>query len=76
MFPSAPISLKDVMQKLEAVGKVRACIVGHKVETPSDGSGFTILAEDDIVLEVKACSLSQIPVPSRKSKLLCQALHP
>ena len=69
VFPSAPISVKDALQKLEAAGKVRAQIVGHKVETPSDGSGFTIRAEDEIVLEMKAFRRSRILVPSRTSKL-------
>ena len=69
-FPSSPISIKDALLKLEAVGKVRATIVGHKIETPSDGSGFTIRHEDDIVLEVKATScLSLILAPSRSFKL-------
>ena len=55
VFPTSPLSIGKVLQKLEGVGEIRVSIVGHKVE--ASDSGYKIQPEEDIVLEAKAVML-------------------
>ena len=55
VFPTTPLSIGKVSQKLVGAGEVRVSIVGHKVE--SSDSGYKIQPEEDIVLEAKAVTL-------------------
>ena len=68
VFPTSPLSIGKVLQKLEGVGKVRVSIVGHKVE--ASDSGYKIQPEEDIVLEAKAVTscpaLALAPEPFMK----------
>ena len=43
---STPLPLKSVLEFLESCGKVQATFIGHTVEPKSDGTGYTVTAND------------------------------